>query len=477
VGANAGAKTDASGDDQGEYVPATNTVTVRLGAGANGAAGGSIPIGGTATVRFDVTVNAGFTGSIANQATVSAAGLLGAPAATTPTDGNGGSSGSPPTTVIVDQCATNANCTAPTPTCETSVSPHVCVGCLVDLDCGSATSATVCNAATLTCVPGCRGTGGNGCDPVSVLDVCTSTDATIGTCVDCLVDSHCGGPKSGTVCNAATSTCGPGCRGTGGNGCMASLVCTSTDAAIGQCIGCLVDGDCGGATSGQVCDATLQMCVAGCRGTGGNGCDPNAVTDVCTSSDATIGACVDCTKDGDCGGPTSAKVCDLASQSCIDGCRGTGGNGCDPNAVTDLCTSTNGAIGQCVDCITDGDCGNANSGRVCDTSVHACIEGCRGSGGNGCIAGLDCTSTNATIGQCVMASSTASSVTGAGGAGGAAGGGGTSSALVAEGGGLCTVTPGGDGRGRGLWLVTVAALGLTLRRRHRVGRRGMNGNA
>jgi uncharacterized repeat protein (TIGR01451 family) len=537
AGANAGAKTDAAGDDQGEYSAATRTVTVRLGAGANGTQGGNIAINGSTTVTFLVTVDAGFSGNLANQATISAAGLLGAPTTQTPTDGNGPASGSPPTTVTVDQCATNTDCMMPTPVCDTGVSPHVCVGCLADSDCGGPTSATVCNAATKTCEPGCRGTGGNGCDPASMNNVCTSTDATIGQCVDCLKDSDCGGPMSGTVCNAANDTCQPGCRGVGGNGCAAGVVCTSMDTTIGQCVGCLQDSDCGGPTSGQVCDLTMgpsfETCIPGCRSTGGNGCNPNdPAHDVCTSTDATVGQCVDCTADVNCGGPTSGKVCDLTMgasfETCIDGCRGTGGNGCNPNDAThdvctstdntvgqcvdcladadcggptsakvcdpsnncvsgchpiqssgqpgnscdpqaagmDLCTSTDATIGQCVDCLADSDCGGTESGKVCDTSGHTCIDGCRGTG-NHCLPGLTCTSMDDTIGQCVMGSSTGSSMTTGSGGGGNGGAGGSSSQQVfAEGNGiLCTASPAGSRSGGAEWLVAAIALGLAGRRK------------
>mgnify|MGYP001087550785 CR=1 FL=1 len=42
--------------------------------------------------------------------------------------------------------------------------------------------------------------------------------------------------------------------------------------------------------------------------------------------------------------------------TCVDGCRGTGGNGC-PTGET--CTSTDGTPGICVECAVDGDCARA----------------------------------------------------------------------------------------------------------------------
>ena len=102
TGPNMGTKTDMTGDDQGEFEAGTSTVRVRLGAGANGSVGGSLAIGETTTVRFRVAVNPGVGGSIVNQAVINASGTQGAPAEDTPTDGNGGDPGAPPTVIIVD---------------------------------------------------------------------------------------------------------------------------------------------------------------------------------------------------------------------------------------------------------------------------------------------------------------------------------------------------------------------------------------
>jgi hypothetical protein len=49
-------------------------------------------------------------------------------------------------------------------------------------------------------------------------------------------------------------------------------------------------------------------------------------------------------------------------------------------------------------CSTDSDCGGAASGIVCN--LAACEAGCRGTGGNACNQGT-CSSTDATVGQCV----------------------------------------------------------------------------
>ena len=100
-GANQGAKTDAAGDDQAESDVAASKVTARLGVGA-GLVGGSLAPGASTTVIFDVVINAGASGPIANQGSISAAGLLGAPVQVYPTDGNGAAAGAPPTVIAID---------------------------------------------------------------------------------------------------------------------------------------------------------------------------------------------------------------------------------------------------------------------------------------------------------------------------------------------------------------------------------------
>jgi uncharacterized repeat protein (TIGR01451 family) len=161
TGQNAGMKTDAPGDDQGEYDPAGRTVTVRLGMNANSAGGGSLAVGETTTVTFRVTVDAVASGSIVqNQAVLTAAGASGAPSKSYPTDGNGDGPGSPPTDIVVDACADAAECGGATPLCDISKNPNQCVECLSDATCPGL--KPTCDAAAGACV--CAASGPEVCD-------------------------------------------------------------------------------------------------------------------------------------------------------------------------------------------------------------------------------------------------------------------------------------------------------------------------
>ncbi len=136
-GANAGALSDAAGDDLGEYDASSRTVTVRLGTGADASVGGSIVAAEAATVTFRVTVDAGVVGTISNQATITAAGELGATSADYLTDADDSAPEAQTTDIEVAGCATDSDCGDAAPRCDGAASPKVCVGCLADTDCTS----------------------------------------------------------------------------------------------------------------------------------------------------------------------------------------------------------------------------------------------------------------------------------------------------------------------------------------------------
>ncbi|MBN1611417.1 MAG: DUF11 domain-containing protein, partial [Polyangiaceae bacterium] len=88
---------DAAGDDQADYDAGSRTITVRLGTGADGSDGGIIEIGESTTITFQVTVDSSASGTISNQAVITASGEQGAGAADFPTDSDSTEEGSQPT--------------------------------------------------------------------------------------------------------------------------------------------------------------------------------------------------------------------------------------------------------------------------------------------------------------------------------------------------------------------------------------------
>ena len=82
AGANVGAKTDAAGDDQMEYVAATRTIVARVGTGADATNGGRLDVNASSTIVFraQVTSPAPTGTAVANQAALACIGAqLGQP--------------------------------------------------------------------------------------------------------------------------------------------------------------------------------------------------------------------------------------------------------------------------------------------------------------------------------------------------------------------------------------------------------------
>jgi len=181
-------------------------------------------------------------------------------------------------------------------------------------------------------------------------DTAIGTQPTVVTVNECETDADC--PMTKPHCDPATHTCQP---------CKTDADCPDSRPA------CQPDGSCG------ECSATNQTrCVA-----------ENPVCDTVT------GTCVPCIP-----GPSgNAGVCSD-----------------DPNGTA--CVRDGDEV-RC-GCYTDADCGDAQSGRVCDTTTNTCVDGCRGESGNGCPAGYQCTSTDTTIGVCQPVGPAAVSDQGAG---------------------------------------------------------------
>lgn len=343
AGPNMGAKTDAAADDQGDF--AGNTVTFRLGMGADGAQGGTIPIDGSSTVKFQVTIDQDAQGLIANQATINAAGENGAPPTDTPTDGNGGGDGAPPTDVLIEECGDDSMCPAMTPICDTAADPNRCVECIVDADC---TNGLLPSCQTESGICQCVPSGAEVCDGF---------------------DNDCNGELDegfgvGEPCSAGVGECMV----------AGSFACDSPDSAACDAVA--------GAPTDEICDSLDNNC----DGTADEGL---GVGDPCVSG---LGQCaadgvLDCGPDGEVCSAVPGEPSDEVCEDALDSdCDGNNDNGCK--------------------CTADSDCGASNSGQVCEPDV--CIAGCRGTGGNSCPTGQECTSSDETVGQCVPEGSSAS---------------------------------------------------------------------
>ena len=263
TGPNMGAKTDAKDDDQGEYDSDANVITFRLGMNADDVDGGIIPIDESTDVKFRVTIDQDATGTISNQATINAAGEMGAPSVPTPTDGDAGQ-GSLPTDIDVDACETAEQCVTPgLGVCDTDQQPSVCVGCLADDQCADDTPTCDLESHTCVCVP-------------SGPEVCDGIDNDCNEAVDdecsCTEDSQCGGADSGKACD--DGACVDGCHASG-NGCPGGSSCSARSDELGVCV---PDG--GSEESGGESSDSAPTDPSGTGGTGsGTGGDDSTPTE------------------------------------------------------------------------------------------------------------------------------------------------------------------------------------------------------
>ncbi|MBE7481470.1 MAG: isopeptide-forming domain-containing fimbrial protein [Polyangiaceae bacterium] len=205
-------------------------------------------------------------------------------------------------------------------------------------------------------------------------------------------------------------------------------------------------------------------------------CDPTTKTcQPCKTdaecSDPTKPACLD---DGSCGEcsktnttlcPTDKPVCNTFTGKCAV-CSPDDDSQCTGDPKGPVCRVGQGNETFC-GCETDSDCGSPTSGKVCDTlKTQTCIDGCRGQDGNGCPTELECTSKDASIGNCVPPQQSTGGAGGMGGMGGmgATGGGSGADDSGDDGGCGCRVPTGNASRGAFFGLLLGLSL-LALRRR------------
>jgi MYXO-CTERM domain-containing protein len=227
----------------------------------------------------------------------------------------------------------------------------------------------------------------------------------------------------------------------------------------GRCVGCLVDADC---PAPMVCDGATHSCLE-CTPSETQNCGADLAGKVCLAD----GRC-GCTADSDCGGITSGRVCDPSSSRCVPGCRGSGGNTCPAGQP---CSSTTSDIGRCNGALStdggaigpdgavspDGAVTDASSDGARDAGRDAGGDASSGAGGQSGDAGRDAGSTSDAGGtRDAGLRDGAVATKDAGPDGGAAG-------YIAGGG--CNCSTGAGSSPALLWLVVLGALGLSRRRR------------
>ena len=151
-GANAGPKSDAPGDDQAEYIGAERRIAMRLGTGANGTQGGTVPVSAQTTVRFRASVDAvGCTAhaSIANQATIRGVGALSLDAIEIGSDADAATPGQQAAAVAIDLDCLELTL-PPSPAHGVVQSDFLSFSCPADTCSASVPTGTVVN---LTAVP------------------------------------------------------------------------------------------------------------------------------------------------------------------------------------------------------------------------------------------------------------------------------------------------------------------------------------
>jgi len=192
--------------------------------------------------------------------------------------------------------------------------------------------------------------------------VCATTGTAAGQCVECVAPSQCANPaKSFCVNNACTGCTASLCSGGVDGGTAA--VCATSGSAAGQCVECVVDGQC-----------TKDPAKGFCAGNACTGCTAalcSVRTDgktTCATTGTAAGQCVECSGDAQCTKDPAKGFC--VSNACT-GCSTPGATGC--AARTDgktTCAATGTLAGQCAQCTSNTQCSGTKP--ICATGTDTC---------------------------------------------------------------------------------------------------------
>ncbi|MBO5753619.1 MAG: metallophosphoesterase [Proteobacteria bacterium] len=222
-----------------------------------------------------------------------------------------------------------------------------------------------CDAEKLTCVEGCSEV----CDPNALLK-CTA-DGLLAECASdaagcaqwteesCTPGYYCDAEKA--ECVACAEVCDPAALKKCADG---NVMTCSADAR-----GCAVWTVSETCQSGSSCDAASLTCVEGCKNActaGAKKCDGNGVSEC---KDTNGDGCTEWASPTACG---TGKVCDDATQTCVNDCKDActaGAKKCDGNGVAECKVSENG----CTAWTNPVACG---TGKMCNTKTNACEYTC-----------------------------------------------------------------------------------------------------
>jgi len=228
-------------------------------------------------------------------------------------------------------CRSDDDC----PSGEASVCDPVegCVQCLFDWDCPAAHRCD-----ERTCIEKKPCGDDSDCGDDSEYPVC---DPVLQQCVGCREDSHC---EEGERCGAGECSAVSECVNS--RDCRDGDVC---NAAVGLCVACVVDGDCGDA-SACVDSACVPRCASDkeCLGLG-------------LLCDQGLGRCVECIGHQDC---PDVYHCSEASVCELDICE-QGQTQCESNSVLLTCNSAGFGF--------DGSTCSGGSGCIEDGAVGSCV--------------------------------------------------------------------------------------------------------
>jgi hypothetical protein len=271
-------------------------------------------------------------------------------------------------------CNTSADCGGSP--CDTSASPHRCVGCLKTSDCATNISGQICDLTPgspqektcIACVtdqqcpqPGhCDASNGQcvascttnaDCKHNDLGHACDTTTPP-GYCVECVSDADCAGSYGGPKCTGSKANIDPN-----------------------SCVQCLVAADC--PQPGAVC-TELGVCLTGCASNADCVAHDPKGRKACDLT-ATPASCIECLQDSDCDA-AKGEVCDF--NQCVEACASDADCKDPAHPRCDQLGSH-----RCQECLRTADCAGNPAGPRCDLLNFICEQ---------CLSDTDCAATPAT---------------------------------------------------------------------------------